>query len=1085
MPGQPRAAAALAGETPETLVAVVLSHAEEQPDRTFVEVWDQEHGVMQRATFAQFANQMLAGAHWLRVTAALEPEDYCAFLAHNSIAYLALSFGAMALGATSVNLNWRNSLSVTTVLVKDLKPRVLLASRPFKDDANSINRQLGTQIVLIESICDARPDQLPFPILPEFCAEYDAIATNSPEVVGPSTIAAVFFTGGTTGTPKAVPHTHAGLIWVARELYKQCPEPFAETVDNRGTICFTPYFHVMGFVANTVFNLVTGCRAALLASHEAKLSPSLMLAAIRDLRPSCVNTVPWVVEGLTAMMTDGNDDTSSALSRLHLITYGGAPLAPHCPPIMRKHGVVVACTYGQTELAGPVMYGKPDGDPNALRPFGGVRFELVRGPEDAENEGELVLIGNGSATPGYLTLSSETREYRSLTGKDAKLTTERFCTGDRFARVTLDGQEGEWLLYRCRQDDLLVHTSGEMTNPLPIEQQFQAACPSLCSLACCVGDGLTQPLLIVELASVSVDANDSSTRSQLLHALEAANRDQPAYSHVKPQHVLLVAPEGLPRTVKGSAQRGATSKQYAAELEAALKMEGMLPTLAEKSVALQFDSLATSTKDDKSSSSADAPDPSLTHLTGILGLGALFVSWAHTLVPQIHSLKSGDNFLQSEMTDAQGSEHWFKWHPSTLYLASVIDMLAGVSLCFFLTIIGMVSQFSINQDTLSSFRHLFRFYASRLGRVIISTLISLCVGAGMNKFQKDCVTEHKLHNKIMTLTNSGFIWWRGPLAGLVASLGLIACHHAHMNEKIKVPQWATLLVCAGTFGGGTVALLWVFFEASPDLLSCFGSVTIIDVILRPSTTICPSPAYWFIGEMIIFILIHPAVSLLLSVLDKKVGLPGLIILQMALIGFASAAWSVEKWWQNRRTITSELIDYGTFLEGAVLATLTRSIARHLPQLTQRGSQLRMIVGTLADLALLSTAIFALVLPPIPNFGGSVLSSHFFHERVVAAPVAVFLLCSGVTHGAGLAARALRNSVLAIIGQVALEIYVLSIGWEFVFGLLGLYGPGELQCMYKAELLGGQSVILFMLSLLWAAHALANYVVQPIISRTGL
>ena len=77
-------------------------------------------------------------------------------------------------------------------------------------------------------------------------------------------------------------------------------------------------------------------------------------------------------------------------------------------------------------------------------------------------------------------------------------------------------------------------------------------------------------------------------------------------------------------------------------------------------------------------------------------------------------------------------------------------------------------------------------------------------------------------------------------------------------------------------------------------------------------------------------------------------------------------------------------------------------------------------------------------------------------------------------------------MLAIIGQVALEIYVLSTGWEFVFGLLRqACGPGELQCMYKAELLGGQSVVLFMLSLLWAAHALANYVVQPIISRTGL
>ena len=87
------------------------------------------------------------------------------------------------------------------------------------------------------------------------------------------------------------------------------------------------------------------------------------------------------------------------------------------------------------------MFGELGGDPNALRPFDGVRFELERGPEDAENEGSLVLVGLGSATPGYLKLASETRKYRPLTDA-GKTTTQRFATGDRFARVTIDGQLG-------------------------------------------------------------------------------------------------------------------------------------------------------------------------------------------------------------------------------------------------------------------------------------------------------------------------------------------------------------------------------------------------------------------------------------------------------------------------------------------------------------------------------------------------------------------------------------------------------------------------------------------------------------------
>ncbi|KAL3893763.1 MAG: hypothetical protein SGPRY_014011, partial [Prymnesium sp.] len=55
------------------------------------------------------------------------------------------------------------------------------------------------------------------------------------------------------------------------------------------------------------------------------------------------------------------------------------------------------CTYGQTELAGPVMWGEPGGDPNLLRPFPGVDFELV-GDSEEQNEGELVLLNNESST---------------------------------------------------------------------------------------------------------------------------------------------------------------------------------------------------------------------------------------------------------------------------------------------------------------------------------------------------------------------------------------------------------------------------------------------------------------------------------------------------------------------------------------------------------------------------------------------------------------------------------------------------------------------------------------------------------------
>lgn len=285
-----------------------------------------------------------------------------------------------------------------------------------------------------------------------------------------------------------------------------------------------------------------------------------------------------------------------------------------------------------------------------------------------------MLLGNRSATPGYLLLASETRQYRPLTAGGGS-TAQRFHTGDRFARVTIDGQAGEWLLYRCREDDLLVHTSGEMTNPLPIEQNFQAAAPLLVSLACCVGDGLAQPLLLVELTSVDVDPDDVETRAKLLEALEDSRREQPAYSHVKPQHTLLLPPGSLPRTVKGTAQRGKVTTQFASELKAVLKREGTLPTLATKSTGAQgvieYDSLATAESADGAPKDSYAPDSQLTHLTGLLGMCSMIVVCAHEL----------------------------KYRPApneALYGAAFIEMavhmMSSVSMAFFLTMVGFSTQ---------------------------------------------------------------------------------------------------------------------------------------------------------------------------------------------------------------------------------------------------------------------------------------------------------------------------------------------------------------------------------------------------------
>ena len=237
-------------------------------------------------------------------------------------------------------------------------------------------------------------------------------------------------------------------------------------------------------------------------------------------------------------------------------THPGYPLRSALAPHFDPCPLCLHCRYGQTELAGPVLFGNPSGDPNALLPLRGVRYELVRGESDAEDEGELVLLGNGSSTAGYLPNPSDPRRHRSLTG-DAKgderrSTSERYRTNDRFRREHVDGRE--MLLYICRADDLLVHTSGEMTNPLPSEQRLIAECPDLLHAVAVVGTNHPRCAALLELRE-GVEPNDAAVLAALRAGLVAANTAQPVYSHVLERHALLLPQGSMPLTVKGTVMR--------------------------------------------------------------------------------------------------------------------------------------------------------------------------------------------------------------------------------------------------------------------------------------------------------------------------------------------------------------------------------------------------------------------------------------------------------------------------------------------------------------------------------------------------
>jgi len=230
-----------------------------------------------------------------------------------------------------------------------------------------------------------------------------------------------------------------------------------------------------GYVANSVFNL---CAAAVpvnvqVAPHTQKLTPELLLSACERLRPQIINTVPWILEGISNLVASRSPGTGSLVRRPELISYGGAALPSVCSGILISSGAKIIGTYGQTELGGPVLFGTIDGDCDALRPW--VQHELEQAATDAVDEGELLLIDNLSTTAGYLHGPAVTRTHTN-SGK--------YHTGDKFRR--LPDSHGR-LVYVCRKDDLIKHVTGEFTNPLVTEHTIMNASIGIVHAACMVG----------------------------------------------------------------------------------------------------------------------------------------------------------------------------------------------------------------------------------------------------------------------------------------------------------------------------------------------------------------------------------------------------------------------------------------------------------------------------------------------------------------------------------------------------------------------------------------------------------------------
>ncbi|MEE8396650.1 MAG: AMP-binding protein, partial [bacterium] len=189
---------------------------------------------------------------------------------------------------------------------------------------------------------------------------YEAALEGHPadRLVGGRTIvpddpAAFFHTGGTTGLPKLVRHSHANHIyqaWGLAVVYRST----AETSMLMGL----PLFHVGGALSHTLASLAVGSPIVLLtpAGFRTQAVVRNYWKLVRRYRAGVASSVPTVLAGLLATPHEGADLTS-----LKYCSGGGSAIPVEVARgLQQKTGTPTLEVYGMTETSSVHCMSYPD-----------------------------------------------------------------------------------------------------------------------------------------------------------------------------------------------------------------------------------------------------------------------------------------------------------------------------------------------------------------------------------------------------------------------------------------------------------------------------------------------------------------------------------------------------------------------------------------------------------------------------------------------------------------------------------------------------------------------------------------------------
>ncbi len=326
-------------------------------------------------------------ANWLKLQG-IGKGDRVAILAKDGYEHLDLFFACSKLGAVHTALNWRLHWQELLEIFQYTNPKILVFSDDFKEGVSN----LVSHFPLSTLHLDGNGIQGSLPFEPTLQSASDSAVTC--EDLEAEDTAALIFTGGTTGLPKAAQVSHRMIAWNTLNTV------IHDVTHNDVYLNVFPMFHTGGLFVYTVPQVIFGGTTVLIRAFD----PAQVLTLLEREKVTIFAAVPTMYQ----MLTTASNWDSANLSALRFCTSGGAPLpVPLVEKYTKEKGIRFKQGFGMTEF-GPGIFALAPED--AIRKAGSIgrpnffvdakivgEQNQFLGPNEA---GELVLKGP-SYSSGY------------------------------------------------------------------------------------------------------------------------------------------------------------------------------------------------------------------------------------------------------------------------------------------------------------------------------------------------------------------------------------------------------------------------------------------------------------------------------------------------------------------------------------------------------------------------------------------------------------------------------------------------------------------------------------------------------------